>query len=132
MNIVSKASHYTVPNEDFLFVSSAMSYREDHNLPAIKEALATLRGAGYTAWSPYQSHRASDEFPANGIVADVAAVADVRCTGVIVLPDWEKGLGSKLEVLMAAKLDKPVYHYDSGLIGAFSLWYFRFIPKLDA
>lgn len=130
MNLTSQTISYPVPDEDFLFVSSAMSYRADRNLPAIREALATLRGAGYVAWSPYQSFRIEDEFPQRGILADVAAVADDRCTGVVVLPDWENGIGSKLEVLMAAKLDKPVYHYDAELIGVFSLWYFRFIPKL--
>jgi len=115
----------------FYYIAGPMSGIPQFNIPAFDEASKNLRPAGYKIISPAELDDPStremaynspdgatlnDQHP-NGeswgdfLARDVKIVAD-KANGIIVLPDWEKSRGARLEMMVALLCGHELLHYN--------------------
>lgn len=112
---------FEVPDGDFHYLAGPMSFRSDsdYNIPAFREALRRLRGAGYNMCSPDELVRNVGSFEQHGTLggldalrADINIVLYPRCVSLICLPQWERSFGAgQIEVYLANRFDKPTFEY---------------------
>lgn len=122
-----------VPKDKIIYTAGPMTGLPQFNIPAFQRVARRLRKEGYTVVSPVeldsdairQEALASPDgaMPATGkiggetwgqiLARDVRVIADhVDC--IVVLPNWERSRGARLEVFVALLCKKPIYldaHY---------------------
>jgi len=79
---------------------------EEHNHPAFHRAAAQLRDLGYTIINPAEYGNLVTGWQAC-MKRDIHAL--LWCDAVVTLPRWELSRGASLEVLIADRLEMPVY-----------------------
>jgi hypothetical protein len=100
------------------YLAGPMRGYPELNFPAFHEAARFLRLCGIVVWSPAEidlpegfDPTKDDALPLKHYMkTDLPAVCDADC--VVVLKGWEKSQGAKLETLVAARCDIPVYEYE--------------------
>lgn len=115
-----------------LYVAGPMSGLPQFNYPAFDAAAAVLRDSGYTVISPAEMDspqvRAASLASTTGSFADLAEtdetwgdflsrdvklVAD-RVDGVVLLDNWHRSRGARLEAFVCLNVGKPVYRLGEG------------------
>lgn len=107
------------------YLAGPMRGIQEYNFPAFRAAARWLRGMGWGIYSPaerdeddavalenHERHREIDQWgtalPLDYYMEfDLAAVC--RTDAVILLPDWEKSQGARLEARVATELGHPVF-----------------------
>ena len=96
-----------------VYLSGPMGALPDGNAPAFNVAAARLREIGLTVFNPAEMFDGDMSHPYQEyMAAELKALMDVR-KAVVVLPGWEEGTGSRLEVGIAAAIGLMVCEYDS-------------------
>lgn len=103
------------PNIHKVYLAGPMRGYPLFNFPAFHDAAALLRADGYEVWSPAENDVEIFD-PNNGtpkpmshyMERDLPAIC--RADAVAVLPGWEKSEGARLEVDVAWRLGKTVFH----------------------
>lgn len=114
------------------YLAGPMTGIPKFNFPAFDSAAAELRDQGYEITSPAElddpstreaalaspdgapgSGAANDETYGTFLARDVKLVID-DVDGVVVIDDWFKSRGARIEVFTAATMGKPIYYYDAG------------------
>lgn len=79
------------------------------NYPAFAEAAERLRSAGYKVISPHELHEADGSVPWDWYLRrDLAQL--IKCSRIILLPNWRKSPGAKLEHHVAKKLGHEIIY----------------------
>lgn len=100
------------PKEQAIYLSGPMSTLPEGNAPAFHAAATVLRGLGHEVFNPAELHDGDMTLPYKDyMVPELAALLD-GTTVVVVLPGWEEGTGSRLEVAIAAAIGVPVREFD--------------------
>ena len=93
--------------EDMIYLSGPMSGLPDYNRPAFDRAAKSLREKGYKVWSPAEAFDRSVLLPRSHYMrVDIEAL--MKCTTVMMLPNWEQSRGARLEFEIAKELELPV------------------------
>ena len=111
------------------YLAGPMTGLPHFNFPAFTAAASDLRAHGYDIVSPAEmdspavkaaAHDSVDGALTDGKVAgetwgdmlarDVKVIADT-CDGVIMLPDWQKSRGARLELFVALLSNKTYFGY---------------------
>lgn len=93
---------------DVAYLSGPMTGYADYNRPAFRRAAYELRDRGYTVLSPAED---SDETTDWDDCLRKDLIHLTKVTMVVVLPDWERSRGARLEVAVGAALGLPIYTY---------------------
>lgn len=99
-----------------VYLSGPMSGFPEWNFPAFNAAAEHLRNAGYRVFNPAELPHPADTTPLKVFMReDIRALlgADI----VVVLPEWEKSKGARLEVLIAQNLGLEIRQYNAEHIG---------------
>jgi hypothetical protein len=114
-----------------VYLAGPMTGIPQFNFPAFDAAAADLRERGFEVVSPAElddpetraaafaspdgapgSGTASDETWGDFLARDVKLIADTGIEAIVVLPDWDKSRGAKLETFVGNALcGLPVYAY---------------------
>lgn len=103
-----------------LYLSGPMSGIPEFNAPVFNEAAVKLREQGYEVVSPVEEdERYGQVLGVNAtwgdlLARDVKLIADSGIDAIVLLPDWEKSKGARLEVFLCLLLGKSVFCYDAG------------------
>lgn len=90
-----------------IYLSGPMSGHPDYNRPAFDRAAKILRQKGYKVWSPAEAFDRSTFMPRSHYMrADIKAL--MKCSTVMMLPNWESSKGARLEYEIAKELELPV------------------------
>lgn len=115
-----------------LYIAGPMTGLPQFNVPAFDMLAQRLRDAGYTIVSPAEldspevrkyalaspdgkldpNNQIAGETWGDMLARDVKVIADV-VEGIVVLPNWFKSRGARLEVFVALLCNKPVYFDNS-------------------
>lgn len=109
-----------------LYLSGPMSGIQDFNAPEFQAAARHLRELGHDIVSPVEEDEADGiittgmsgdlkDLPvtwADLISRDVKLIADGTFDGIIMLPNWTRSKGAKLELALALILGLSVFSYD--------------------
>lgn len=96
-----------------IYLCGPMTHRvaPDLNRAAFAATAAQLRADGHRVFNPGAN---PDEWSyAQAMSYDLETVL-LRSDAVVVLPRWEEGVGSRLEVAVALAIGLPVYGYGQG------------------
>lgn len=94
-------------SQDMIYLSGPMSGLPDYNRPAFDRAAKSLREKGYKVWSPAEAFDRSVLMPRSHYMrVDIEAL--MKCTTVMMLPNWEQSKGARLEFEIAKELELPV------------------------
>jgi hypothetical protein len=98
-----------------VYISGSMTASADHGVSQFAEAREKLRAEDYTVVCPSElsqpNRDQSRSFHLRRDFQIVLSIADEVC----VLPDWERSVGSKIEVLIALECGLSVWRYDTRL-----------------
>lgn len=90
-----------------IYLSGPMSGLPDYNRPAFDRAAKSLREKGYKVWSPAEAFDRSILMPRSHYMrVDIEAL--MKCSTVMMLPNWESSKGARLEFEIAKELELPV------------------------
>ncbi len=79
----------------------------DYNRPAFDSAAKLLREKGKTVFNPAEVGERNVIMPRAWYMRrDIEAL--LKCDSVVLLPDWEKSEGARLEVEIARQLELPI------------------------
>jgi hypothetical protein len=87
-----------------IYLAGPMTGYEDFNRPAFREAAHLLRQLGFDVTTP-ADHYSGDSWE-EGVRSDIPAM--LSCDQIVLLPDWEKSRGARLEVFLAREVLMPV------------------------
>jgi hypothetical protein len=103
-----------------IYLAGPMSGLPNLNFPLFNAEAARLRALGYEVVNPAEINGGADELLATAAMTpeqllehwrncmrrDIPAM--LTCTGVALLPGWERSKGARLEVHIAEQFDMPV------------------------
>jgi hypothetical protein len=95
-----------------VYISGPMTGRPDFNYPAFHKAEEYIKSLGYIPLNPARNFGGRTDLPREVYLRkDVEML--LQANEVWVLPGWQEGEGSKLEVAIAQALNIPVVEYDT-------------------
>ena len=117
-----------------VYIAGPMSHIKNFNFPYFDTVAAQLRAHGYDVVSPAELDDAafrervmgdtvtgfeSDLLGAWGdcLARDIKLIADGGIEGIVLLQNWEKSRGAKLEAFVGALCNKRFALYDPRLLG---------------
>lgn len=128
---------------DTWYIAGPMTNVPQFNIPLFDAAAAELRHQGHAVISPAEldspqiraealasldgkliDEKIGDETWGQILARDVRIVADT-CTGIVLLPGWQKSRGARLEVFVGLLTDKRFAEYVGGKIKDVSRAYIR-------
>jgi hypothetical protein len=92
-----------------IYLSGPMTGMPEFNFPAFHKAAASLRASGHEVVNPAELDAADAGKPMTWemyLRRDIRAL--MECTGIALLPGWEKSKGAKLEKHIADQLGMSV------------------------
>lgn len=90
-----------------LYIAGAMSGMPKLNFPAFHAEAARLRALGIDVVNPAELNPDHGAEWTDCMFADLKALCD--CTGIVMLPGWEKSPGAQIERLWAIRTGKTVF-----------------------
>ncbi len=114
-----------------VYIAGPMTHIPHFNFPAFHTAAEELRSRGFEVVSPAEldspaakkaaedsvdgdpGHYADNDSWGTMLARDVLLIADEGIEAIVVLPDWEKSRGAKLETFVARLCDVPIVEYPS-------------------
>jgi Domain of unknown function (DUF4406) len=87
----------------------------EHNYPAFHEAAKQLRAAGYEVLSPAEIESNTENTWETWMRLSIALL--IKCHEIVLLPDWHKSTGARLEQNLAAQLRMKSTLYSEFLKG---------------
>lgn len=93
-----------------VYLSGPMTGYPDHNYAAFEEARTTLRSLGLTVVCPAEAGVVEGWSWEQYLKRDLKMMLD--CEALVVLPEWEKSRGARLEATVAWQLNMPVAEYE--------------------
>lgn len=96
-----------------LYLSGPMSGMPDFNYPAFNRAAAKLRALGWEVLNPAENFAGCTDHPEGRkayMRADINSL--LLAKGIVLLEDWERSRGARLEAAIARELELPVFTYD--------------------
>jgi hypothetical protein len=98
-----------------LYVAGPMTGLPELNYPAFHSATSCLRTLGYRVESPATIPPPDSPIEDSGLLwryyMGLAIPMLLRCDTIVLLDDWEKSRGARLEATIARSLDYETYHY---------------------
>lgn len=110
-----------------VYIAGPMTGLPQNNFPAFDEAARWLREQGYTVVSPAELDDPVDrdlalkDLPATKtwgdfLARDVKLIADTGIDGIVLLPDWFKSRGARLEATVGMLCGLAFYELGDGWI----------------
>lgn len=92
-----------------IYLCGPMTGLEDHNLTAFAEAESRLCDLGYSVFNPGNIQDESMSFQ-DYMRPELKILLETK-RALVALPGWENGVGSRLEVMIAASIGLPALAY---------------------
>lgn len=96
-----------------IYLCGPMTSVQEHNIPAFNAAAAHLISLGFRVFNPSVVQSEDKQF--SDYMRDEIAILLRTRKALVVLPGWESGVGSRLEVAVATSIDIPIHEYDARL-----------------
>lgn len=109
-----------------LYLAGPMTGYPEFNVPAFKTAKEALEKKGFKIMLPVDIENAKDGWLWGDYLAEDIRIVCNECEGIILLPEWERSRGAKLELAAALMQslkypDFEFYEYYPYLKGRFQL-----------
>lgn len=95
-----------------VYIAGPIHGRPEHNAPVFEEAAIALYRAGHEPVSPLELHGAPEERDAKtrGEIMHTDIRALLECDGVLMLDDWTRSRGARLEREVAIQCGLRVWY----------------------
>lgn len=97
------------PRRPDIYLCGPMTGLKGHNLEAFAEAESRLSDLGYSVFNPGNIQDDSMAFT-DYMRPELKILLETK-RALVALPGWEKGVGSRLEVMMAASIGLPAHSF---------------------